>query len=207
MEASKMAERDEPVLRYDEEIRLVDAIIKKTDPAVRPNGILLSLWGATLAVVDTVFFAHYHAGVPGIQAADAIANALAIGLLAVTVIALLSASNALTHTLVDRQIGIAFSVAAIVLFTVLNLHFPQWLLPGATYGLLENMAFCLPMLSLGVQHRERVLLIGGIVLLVSLFAMRLDAPNVDLYAASGIAVGLLAPGLYYVAHQRKTKRG
>jgi hypothetical protein len=202
-----MLEFDEPRLGYDEQVRLARDVIRRTDQSVRPNGALFVAWGATLSFIDAVFLVHYKSDALSLSSATAISDVLAIVLLAGTATSVVSLKGPASGTQVDRQTAISFSSAAILLFTLINLHYAQWLLPGAAYGLLTNATFCIPMLSLGIQYRERALLAGGALLLASLLAMRLDPSNVDLYAACGIGGGLLGPGLYFLVWSRRTAHG
>lgn len=193
--------------RYDEEIRLVARIIERADRTVRPQPALLILVGVAGAASDLCYYFYYrllyedgalHAPRTLLQLAHYVAIALFIG-----VVGALIAKPSLTRwTMVDRQLATTFSVAVATALLVDYLGWPQWVIAGPSYAMFWNALLAVPMLSIGFQYGNRVLIGGGLSLAASLVVPRFDLWNIDLYFALGMFFGCAVPGMIFAVRRR-----
>ncbi len=197
----------EPRPRYDEEIRLVARIVEHADRTVRPRPALLIAMGAIGAAIDLCYYLYYrrfyelgprHAP----SALLSVAHGLGIALL-IAVVGLLLARPSFTRwTAVDRQLATTFSVAVAIALLVEGLGWPRWVMAGPDYAMFENALLAVPMLSIGFQYANGILIVGGVVLAASLVAPRFDLWNIDLYLALGLFFGCALPGIIFGVRRR-----
>ncbi len=204
----------EPRPRYDEEVHLVSQILERADRTPRPNALLPITWGMVGTVADLGYFWYYFLYYNPVYAAHGRPPtailwipdlALAAGL-AITVTRAI-VRHPERRTLVDRAIGINFSVAAAIgiglAFVGGFVGFPSWVMSGPDYAILWNLLIASAAASIGLQYHARPLLIGAIALAGSVVATKLNFFYVDLILAVGMFAGLVLPGAFYAFRGRR----
>jgi hypothetical protein len=68
---------------------------------------------------------------------------------------------------------------------------------GPEYAMIWNLVLAIPMLSIGLQYSNRILVGGGVALAASLVASRFDPWQLDLYLALGMLLGCALPGIIF----------
>ncbi len=185
-----------------EQLALAATILERADRTVRPNALLLIVWGLVSCAQNVLFYVYYSRfyGL-GASHAPVLIRDIALNLSlvsAVTTVLVLALRRAPTgQTKVDRQLSITFLAAWLIWFMFASLGFPSWAFAGPSYALLQNALFALAMLSLGMHYESRVLALGGGALIVSILVARADLWHINLFLALGQLLGLALPGLIF----------
>lgn len=181
-----------------EHLDIVERILTRTEQPCDVSPFPFVVWGLAAAVMNVVVQLVVSQKAPAALLSVAAAALLAAVILMIFWVRRLQGAE--RRTLLDRQIGIAFNIAWIVALVAqmgaFNI-FAQWA-QAAIWSVMYGAA----LIFAGTLVRNRVVLAGGIVLLVSIVAANFAMAYAGYVLALGDLVGMAGAGAMLYAARR-----